>query len=342
MCPRIVRAFLMALGAVSAGCGGEGGGGGGSAPGDGFAFPLSGVLGEDFFYSTLVDHQVGAGIEDYDCGTATYDGHTGTDVFLPSFAAMDDGVEVVAAAAGTVLEAHDGEPDRNTSWDGQSGLGNYIAISHGEGLVTYYGHLTNGSVAVDVGDPVEEGDALGLVGSSGRSNAPHLHFEVQQNLFVLDPFAGPCSDPASLWREQEDYDTAFRLVSSGFTAETIDYDTVLGPPTPTTSFTTQEMVSFYVLVLNAQAGTESQFRFYEPNGNPFDTITLGHGEDFPASWWWVFYPAASLGQTGTWQLDYAYEGEVRESSSFEIVSAFDGAAFLADESNEPGANGFGL
>src|SRR5687768_12520357 len=111
---RTLRA--LGIGLLAAGCGGEGGGG--SAPADGFRFPLSGSLGADFFYSTLVDHQPGGGIEDYDCGTATYDGHTGTDVFLPSFAAMDDGVEVVAAAAGTVLEIHDGEPDRNTSWNG--------------------------------------------------------------------------------------------------------------------------------------------------------------------------------------------------------------------------------
>lgn len=337
---RGIRASCMAAAAFAAGCGGEGGGG----PAEGFAFPLSGVLGDDFFYSTLVDHRSGPGIEDYDCGTATYDGHTGTDVFLPSFARMDDGVEVVAAAAGTVLEVHDGEFDRNTDWDGQSGLGNYVAISHDDGLVTWYGHLANGSVAVEEGDLVEEGDALGLVGSSGRSNAPHLHFEVQHGAFVRDPFSGPCSGPDSLWREQADYETDFRVVSTGYTTQTIDYATVLQPPAPVQSFSTSDStIWFYVLVLNVEAGTESEFRFYRPNGEHFATITQIHDEDYPASWWWIYYPiAGNFTQTGTWQLDYAYEGTVRESSSFEIVSAFDDDPLVVDEPLAPGADGFGL
>ena len=334
---RTLRALCIAL--LVTGCASEGG----SGPADGFRFPLAGTLGDDFFYSTLVDHQAGGGIEDYDCGTATYDGHTGTDVFLPSFAAMDDGVEVVAAAPGTVVDVHDGEPDRNTSWDGQSGLGNYVAISHDGGLVTWYGHLTNGSVAVDEGDVVAEGDALGLVGSSGRSSAPHLHFEVQDGVAVRDPFAGACSEPDSLWRDQEDYDTEFRVVSTGFTAQTLDYDAVLQPPPVASSFSTGDStIWFYVLVLNVEAGTESEFRFYRPNGDYFDTITLSHGEDFPASWWWVYYPiAGNFTQAGTWQLDYAYEGDVRETTSFEIVSAFEDS-IAGVESDEPGADGFGL
>jgi murein DD-endopeptidase MepM/ murein hydrolase activator NlpD len=74
------------------------------------------------------------------------------------------GSDVVAVASGTVVSA---------GWDG--GYGYQVQISHGGGLVTRYAHLSR--ILVDVGDSVDRGESIGLVGSTGNSTGPHLHFE---------------------------------------------------------------------------------------------------------------------------------------------------------------------
>ncbi len=71
--------------------------------------------------------------------------------------------------------------------------GNLVEIEHGLGLVTRYAHLH--SSLVEVGDRVEHGDRIGLVGSTGRSTGPHLHYEVRVN--------GEPRDPANFLRAGE-------------------------------------------------------------------------------------------------------------------------------------------
>ena len=85
--------------------------------------------------------------------------HTGVDI------GANSGAPVVAAESGTVI--------RN-GW--YSGYGKCIDISHGEGVITRYGHLS--SINVDYGQKVERGEFIGRVGSTGYSTGPHLHFEV--------------------------------------------------------------------------------------------------------------------------------------------------------------------
>ncbi|MET3694271.1 M23 family metallopeptidase [Methylobacterium goesingense] len=84
------------------------------------------------------------------------------------------GTPVRAAAAGRVITA------------GQSGgYGNLVEIDHGRDLVTRYGHLSSISVAVD--QSVAPGTTVGLVGSTGRSTGPHLHYETRHSAAPLDP-----------------------------------------------------------------------------------------------------------------------------------------------------------
>ncbi len=75
-----------------------------------------------------------------------------------------------AARAGTVIKSQCG-------WNG--GYGCYIILSHGNGVTTLYGH--NSKLLVSVGDEVKQGQVIGLLGSTGRSTGPHLHFEVRVN-----------------------------------------------------------------------------------------------------------------------------------------------------------------
>jgi len=76
--------------------------------------------------------------------------------------------------------------DGVVSWSGKrSGYGNLIEINHGNGYTTRYGH--NQKHLVQVGDKVKKGQQIALMGSTGRSTGPHVHFEVLQNGKTVNP-----------------------------------------------------------------------------------------------------------------------------------------------------------
>ena len=76
--------------------------------------------------------------------------------------------------------------DGVVSWAGKrSGYGNLIEINHGNGYTTRYGH--NQKHLVQVGDKVKKGQQIALMGSTGRSTGPHVHFEVLQNGKTVNP-----------------------------------------------------------------------------------------------------------------------------------------------------------
>jgi murein DD-endopeptidase MepM/ murein hydrolase activator NlpD len=79
-----------------------------------------------------------------------------------------------AAASGTVIYA---------GWLG--GYGNLVVVDHGSGLSTAYAHAS--SILVSVGQSVSQGETVSLVGSTGNSSGPHLHFEVRVNGVAVDP-----------------------------------------------------------------------------------------------------------------------------------------------------------
>ena len=85
-----------------------------------------------------------------------------------------NGSDVVAVANGVVMFA--GE---------RSGYGKMIEISHGSDLRTRYGH--HQEVLVHAGQSVKRGDLIGLMGSSGRSTGPHVHFEVLKSGKPVNP-----------------------------------------------------------------------------------------------------------------------------------------------------------
>lgn len=74
-----------------------------------------------------------------------------------------------------------------TGFESGGSYGNYVKISHGDGVETLYAHMAHGSVKHSVGDVVKEGEVIGYMGNTGTSYGGHLHFEVRQNGTRIDP-----------------------------------------------------------------------------------------------------------------------------------------------------------
>lgn len=92
------------------------------------------------------------------------------------------GVDIVAAPGTPVLAAADGLV---TTAARMSGYGKLVHLNHAFGLATRYGHLSE--IRVRPGQRVRKGDVVGLVGSTGRSSGPHLHYEVLRSGRAVDP-----------------------------------------------------------------------------------------------------------------------------------------------------------
>lgn len=93
------------------------------------------------------------------------------------------GMDFSATVGTPVFATADGVIDRADA--GSSGYGNHIVIQHGYGYETLYGHLSRYNCRP--GKKVKRGDIIGYVGSTGRSQAPHLHYEVHKNKEVVNP-----------------------------------------------------------------------------------------------------------------------------------------------------------
>ena len=140
---------------------------------------------------------------DYYCSFATYDGHKGTDIIIPTFWHMDEmTTPVLAAANGNVVYTHDGEFDRQLDLD-STAVANLVAVEYNAGIYGLYGHLKKNSIWVEEGQFVLMGDTLGYVGSSGFSTWPHLHYELlDSDMNMIDPWHGECNPEASQWNNQ--------------------------------------------------------------------------------------------------------------------------------------------
>ena len=107
--------------------------------------------------------------------TYTYQGkkvssfHKGIDIGAPT------GAKIIASNGGKVV----------TSSYNANGYGNYVIIDHGGGKMTVYGHMSKRGVSV--GQSVTKAQQIGLVGSTGRSTGPHLHFEIHINGTAANP-----------------------------------------------------------------------------------------------------------------------------------------------------------
>ncbi len=96
--------------------------------------------------------------------------------------AMHEGIDIAGKLGSGVLAVASGV----VTWAGERyGYGNLVEINHGNGYVTRYAH--NSEILVHVGDTIKKGQRVALMGSSGRSTGPHVHFELIRNGRVINP-----------------------------------------------------------------------------------------------------------------------------------------------------------
>lgn len=198
--------------------------------------PIDCTLGDDCYIQQYVDHDPSGDAMDFQCSSLSYDTHQGTDFALLSLEQMADGVNVLAAAAGTVKGTRDGMDDKLFSTDQSSDVkgrecGNGVLIDHGEGWSTQYCHLKMGSVTVKTGDQIADGAVLGKVGLSGRTQFPHVHMTVRKDDQVVDPFDPDgkiqCGIPSedTLWQTPPLYRPG-AVLKVGFSDHVPEYENV--------------------------------------------------------------------------------------------------------------------
>lgn len=216
------------------------------------AVPLNCTLGEDCYIQNYVDADPSVGAADFTCGILSYDGHTGTDFALPTVIDMWNGVNVLAAAFGTVIALRDGLEDYSQGIQGAPDVmgkecGNGVVIAHGDGWVTQYCHMMNGSIQVQKGQHVPSAAVLGKVGLSGQTQFPHVHLAVRHNDKIIDPFnpegVTSCGLEAisneTLWEGDMVYFPG-GLLSIGVSTEMPDYDTVKAGTASHSTFSTSD------------------------------------------------------------------------------------------------------
>ncbi len=246
-------------------------------------FPARCDIGGDCWYRQYMDLDAGPAYRDHRCGVRASEGHAGTDI-APT---EPDGapIAVLAAAAGTVVGARDGMDDRPLRGDDDSRrgreCGNGVRIDHGGGWSSQYCHLRRGSVTVGRGDAVEPGDALGAIGSSGESDTPHVHFQLERDGVPVDPFSGaeasgrPRCDAAgalagALWQPpRAERFTAYRptvVFRAGLTTGPPDRTRARHEGYPGAADVTAPALVGYVILLGAAGGTTIDTIINAPGG----------------------------------------------------------------------------
>ncbi len=206
-----------------------------------FAWPAACTLGQDCFIQNYVDTAPGPRFANFRCDRLGYDGDNGIDIRLRDLAAMRQGVDILAAADGTVLRVRDGEPDISVKERGAEAVkdvkaGNAVIIDHGGGWQTRYAHMKQGSIRVKPGDTVKTGQPLGQIGLSGSTEFPHVEFTVMKaqgdgaveafiDPFTALPIGSGCETAGHpLWAADVPYIPTGLLIA-GFAAGPADWET---------------------------------------------------------------------------------------------------------------------
>lgn len=248
--------------------------------------PIDCDLGRDCYIQQYVDHDPSNRAYDFRCASLSYNTHKGTDFALRTYAQLQAGVTVIASAPGRVKAIRDGEPDQ--LYGGRFGevprnkaCGNGVLVEHADGWTTQYCHLRKGSVRVRKGQDIARGEALGIVGLSGRTQFPHVHLTLRRNGKVVDPFDPDgkiiCSAPSgkTLWDRPLTYRPG-AVLSAGFADSVPEYaDVKSGAAAQQTMPRDAPAVVLFGMAFGGRKGDVMRLTITGPNGKLLDErVTL--------------------------------------------------------------------
>ncbi|MCB2221045.1 MAG: peptidoglycan DD-metalloendopeptidase family protein [Bacteroidetes bacterium] len=256
-------------------------------------------------------------ILDYGCGDLSYDlpdgyNHSGTDFFIwphPWKKMHYDEVKVIASAPGILYFKQDGNFDQNcentnSDWNG-------CAVLHNDGSTSWYIHLKKNSLTTKyVGEEIEAGEYLGIVGSSGRSISPHLHFEIfnsEGNL--IDPFEGPCNTGilASWWQDQLPYrERGINKISTNKQIPQLDNCPQVESTFEADTFAPGDTIYLVTYLRNVFNGDPMSLMIRRPDNSEFASWNWTSSWPFYSASWLYFFIVLHNDNYGTWKFEATY------------------------------------
>ena len=246
--------------------------------------------------------------------------HKGIDIYTWPFSWYqldNDQAWAVAAADGVIVGKYDGNYDRNCAFSNLNW--NAVYVQHSDGSVAWYGHLKNGSLtSKPIGELVQAGEKLGVVGSSGNSTGPHLHFEVYDtNNQLVDTYSGACNTwPSSVdswWINQKPYqDPKINAVLTH--SQPINFNAC--PQTESTylsdNFAPGASVVIAIYLADQLPGTNGLIQIIRPDNSVAVTLNKAFTDFYYDSYWYWTFSSATFNQPGTWKLRLTYLGNIVE------------------------------
>lgn len=282
--------------------------------------PTAGTLFGDLFLYNYVDLDHNSTILDWDCGDWTYNGHTAHDITIRTFGEQAIGVPIFTVQDGTVISTHDGEYDMNRSFNNLPP--NYVAIDHGNGRVCYYVHMKKNSVAVSDGEQVVAGQQIGLVGSSGSSTHPHLHFSTYENGEVVEPQAGYCRPGESLWTNQIAKRTDTYVIDFGISGDSLsDFNWPNELPRDV-QVTGTDYFYPWIILGNLPPNSDWQIEILKPDNTQWGQWSEFFNGQYRHSWWWWWFYFGDITDYGTWRFLLYINGTKLLDAPFEVVSSY--------------------
>lgn len=286
--------------------------------------------------SAYVDHDSSNNYQDYNCLGNSYNDHTGSDFFTFPFAWYlyeNDLVEVVSAAAGTIILKQDGNEDTNCE---PMGEWNAVYVQQDDGSMIWYGHLKSGKLTSKaVGDTVEKGEYLGVVASSGRSTDAHLHLEYyDKDDNLQDPFKGACNtlNENSLWEEQPNHlnpkvnalltHSAMPNIACGPENEIAELSNVFRPG---------EEIYLGVYITDYTAGDTAVTRILKPDNTVYNSfVTLDTESSYEWVWNAALFTLTDSDLHGTWKAECEYLDKTY-THTFEFINPMSAIDHLNNE-----------
>ncbi len=256
---------------------------------------------------------------DFKEGFFTYNGHTAWDIGPGNFAAQDEGIDVYAAAEGTVIEVSDGAFDRQEVWVEPAPAANFVRIDHGHGWITEYYHLRRDSIQVRPGQRVHAGDVIGLVGSSGFSSGTHLHFAVKHHGFPVEPMLDPTTYLVDAPVYSGDRPVLRMAGATNYDPGTHnDYNEF---PSTVDVFKQSDTNAVYVWAQfgGLKKGDNLEYAWYRPDGTLFTTTQRTINDDFRSSRWSWKRTLPVDAPIGTWSVEYRVNGDTLGQHSFDVA-----------------------